>query len=307
MRRSLTALERKLLSQVFERIINRLDVTDERNARVVSSERNQNLLNTLSRVHREITKPSTVKVVADFARTAMEVPVKGGRYFALVSDSAADRIGRVQEMAQDLLRAKLGLTDEMNLKAGGYLQTVIEDVTVRNRLRSIVSRAIEEKKHYQSLRTSIRDYLVGTGTAQGALTRQAEGQLFDTLMDVDRASDLTMANDLDLQGAVYVGGLIETTRTICCELDAKAWTRGEMEALNRQAEEGKKWSGYKGDIRIYCGGWNCRHGWRWISDAALKRMRPDIEITRNDKGEKVVSYRVGVTPQPRNTGCGKRR
>lgn len=297
LRRRLSEVERSLLTLIFERIINRLDIDDQR---LTNTPANQNLLNTLGTIHREFTKPANVKVVADFARTAMGLPVRGGRYFGSITGETADRIKALQRMAEDLLRAKLGLTDTMNLKAGGYLQTVIEDVTVRNKLRAIVSRAIEEGGHLTSLRTSIREYLIGTKATQGALTRQAEGQLFDTLMDVDRASDLAMANDLELQGAVYVGGLIETTRTICCELDTKAWTRAEMDALNEQARNGNPWSGYKGDIEIYCGGWNCRHGWRWVTNSALMRMRADLEIV---PGTKKVRYRDGVPQQMRNGGC----
>ena len=76
----------------------------------------------------------------------------------------------------------------------------------------------------------------------------------------------------------------------------------DVQAMNEAARNGKKWSGYKGDVEIYCGGWNCRHGWRWVGNSALLRMRPDLEVI---KGTKKLRPKVGVPPQPRNTGCAK--
>jgi hypothetical protein len=78
LRRRLSEVERSLLTLIFERIINRLDIDDQR---LTNTPANQNLLNTLGTIHREFTKPANVKVVADFARTAMGLPVRGGRYF----------------------------------------------------------------------------------------------------------------------------------------------------------------------------------------------------------------------------------
>lgn len=303
LRRRLTDTERRLLALIFERIIHRLDVTDERNARVISSAKNQNLLNTLAQIHKDFTRPRTIDTVAQFARDAMKLPTYGGVYLGKISDMEADRIAAIRKTTEALLRSKLGLTDTMNLKAGGYLQSVIEDVTVRNKLRAIVDRAITEGGHLTSLRKSINDYLVGPQGTGGAMSRQAEGQLFDTLMETDRASDKDMATQIGLQGAVYVGGLIETTRRFCCELDTKAWTLSEMEAMNAKARDGQPWSGYKGDVQIYCGGWNCRHGWRWVGNSALLRMRPDLEIV---PGTKLVRQKVGVEPQQRNKGCNQK-
>lgn len=299
LRRQLTTTERKLLTIIFERVIDRMDVSG---SRVQNNVTNNELLNTLGRIHKEFTRPATVKTTAEFARNVMELPRFGGEYFNRISPEQASRIGTIEDMTRDLLRSKLGLTDKMDLKPGGYVQSVIEDTTVQNGLRNVIARSINEGGHFGSLRTNIRNYLAGTEDSQGALTRQAEGQLFDTLMEADRASDLAFANQLGLEGAVYVGGLIETTRRFCCELDTKAWTRDEMAAMNKLANEGKKWNGYKGDVEVYCGGWNCRHGWRWVGTSALLRMRPDLE---NVKGTKKVRYKIGAIPQERNGGCSK--
>ena len=299
LRRQLTTTEKKLLTIIFERVIDRMDVSG---SRVQNNVTNNELLNSLGRIHKEFTRPANIKVAAQFARNVMELPIRGGEYFGRISEGQAAQISSITDMTRELLRSKLGLTDSMGLKPGGFLQSVVEDTAVQNGLRAVIARSIDNGGHFGSLRTNIRNYLVGTEDSQGAMTRQAEGMLFDTLMEADRASDLAFADQLGLQGGVYVGGLIETTRRFCCELDTKAWTREEMQAMNEAARNGKKWSGYKGDVEIYCGGWNCRHGWRWVGNSALLRMRPDLEVI---KGTKKLRPKVGVPPQPRNTGCAK--
>lgn len=299
LRRSLTATERRLLTIIFDRVINNMDVSG---SNVQNNVTNNNLLNTLGSIHKEFTRPMYTKVVADFARTVMELPALGGEYFMRISDVQAASIETIADLSRELLRSKLGLTEALNLKPGGFLNEVIADTTFQNGLRGIIARAINEGGHYGSLRTQINDYLLGNEVKQSAMTKRAETVLFDTLMDNDRASDLAFADKLGLQGGVYVGGLIDTTRKFCCELDTKAWTRDEMAAINKRAEDGHKWSGWKGDVRIYCGGHNCRHGWRWVGNSALLRMRPDIEVV---PGTKLVRYKVGVAPQERNKGCSK--
>ena len=69
-----------------------------------------------------------------------------------------------------------------------------------------------------------------------------------------------------------------------------------MAALNAQANAGKKWSGYKGDIEVYCGGHECRHGWDWVSSSMLLRSRPDLEMVPG-KGPFKVRYKAGFLPQ----------
>lgn len=301
LRRQLSETERNLLGMLFERVIDRMDT---KGGVLQGSADNHDRLNALGRIHKDFTTPRTTRTVARFASDIMQLPVHGGRYFGIISPDMAERINSSQRIATDLLRARLGLTEGGGLNAGGYLQSVIEDTTIRNRLRAIIARAIDEGGHVTSVRTQVREYLIGKEGGAGAMTIQADRQLVDTMMDADRASDSLFATDLQLQGAVYTGGLIETTRTICCQLDAKAWTREEMQALNDRAANGRPWSGYKGDIETHCGGWNCRHGWRWLGTAALLRLRPDLERI---PGTKLVRYKVGTTPQPLNTGCSDRR
>jgi hypothetical protein len=296
LRRALTAVEREMLSMIFERIIDKMVGGDPGG--------NHRILSDLGRIHREFIRPANVKIVAQFARDVMTLPGRSERLFGAISPEMAQRLAEIRKASEGLLRARLGLTSGMNLVSGGYLQSVIEDTSVRNKLQGIIQRAIDDGGDFGMLRTRIRDYVIGTGEAPGALTQKADQQLFDALMDADRSGDKANADELGLQGAVYAGGIIETTRQICCELNARAWTRDEMAALNAKAEAGKKWSGWKGDIMIHCGGHNCRHGWNWVSNTRLVRLRPDLEII---PGTKLVRYKADVPPQAFNTGCAKPR
>jgi len=104
-----------------------------------------------------------------------------------------------------------------------------------------------------------------------------------------------------LDHSLVQGGIIDTTREICFKLNRLVWTRADMAALNAQANAGKKWSGYKGDIEVYCGGHECRHGWDWVSSSMLLRSRPDLEMVPG-KGPFKVRYKAGVLPQQINAG-----
>jgi hypothetical protein len=294
LRRAFTSVERDMLALIYERIIDKM-ITGDPGA-------NHRILTDLARIHREFIRPANVKIVRQFASDVMTLPERSERLFSVISEGMAGRLADIRRASEGLLRARLGLTSGMNIVPGGYLQSVIEDPSIRNKLQGLIQRAIDDGGDFGLLRTRIREYVIGTGEAPGALTQKADQQLFDAFMDADRSGDKANADMIGLQGAVYDGGLIETSRQLCCELNGRAWTRDEMEALNAKAEAGKKWSGWKGDIMIYCGGHNCRHGWNWVSNTRLLRLRKDLELV---PGTTMVRYKVGIAPQSFNAGCTK--
>src|SRR6185295_16084893 len=95
LRRRLTVMERQMLTMIFERIIERLDIKDTAIARTAA---NQRLINDLGRIHREFTRPQNIKIVAAFARDVMTLPERSERLFNAISDGMATRLADVRKI-----------------------------------------------------------------------------------------------------------------------------------------------------------------------------------------------------------------
>lgn len=290
LRRKLSQAERQLLAKIFERIIDKLTTEG---GKVKATQDNLRVIDTLGKVFAEFATGDMLKITAQYAGAVMNNVKLSEAYFRTQAQGNA-RFDAIAKTATNYLRDRIGIKPDGNLKPSGYLSEIIEDVTVRREVRREMMRAIDEGGDLSSIRARVRKYLVPDKVEQtkppGPVERQFARTAFDTLQNADRATNDAYAKELGLLAATWTGGLIETSRCLCQKLNAKTWTREELERIDKT-----NWDGKSGSIFINAGGHGCRHTPRWVGAAATLRKRPDLEMVDGK-----LTQRVGVEPQAFN-------
>lgn len=292
-RRRLSEMEKRLLTKIFENVIDSFEMKD---GVVPRNAANTALLDKLGQVFQDFMRTDMVKTVEIFASDLLTTKDLNLAYFRLIDGVQAAALKRASEAGDRYLRNTFGIKTDGSLKASGFLQEVIEDNTVRQKVRQAISRSIDEGGRMALIRSRVREVVTGKDGKAGELSKKWERDVLDTLQEGSAATEQAIAVEVGLLGAIWQGGLIKNTRKFCCQLDGKAWTREELDTLGQ-----RDWSGKKpGSIFINRGGYGCRHGLRWIGTARILRMRPDLEL----KDGKLVSTTGAM--QPFNSGCEKR-
>lgn len=197
-------------------------------------------------------------------------------------------VNRVQSASGNVLSttlAKYGVNIDGSINPTGYLFNSVSDQTVSRRLKSVVMGAIQTEAPASKLRINMRNLLgrVGVGLVETKLSEA----LPSGLLQVDRETNTQFANDLQLNHAIYQGGLIKTSREFCEERNNKVFTREEILRFGTSRD---KYGGYtnksagefQGKTKTYnpltdIGGYNCRHFYSWISEELAIILRPDLK------------------------------
>lgn len=169
------------------------------------------------------------------------------------------------------VNAWLGIDNKGKLKEGGYLDTLNSDNTVRNKLRDMMLRGLATGETLARLRKGVRGYIEGEPGKPGALQARNDEVVNDVFSKVDRYQANNVAAKLDMNYAVYEGGLIKTSRKFCRERNGKVFTRAEI--LKFDPPTGKQ-PNY--DPLVDLGGYNCRHHLNWIPRTLAVALRPDL-------------------------------
>lgn len=124
----------------------------------------------------------------------------------------------------------------------------------------------------------------------GLLKSFFEEKLPDPYVKLDRFIGGKYAVDLQLNYAIYQGGIIGTSRPFCIERNNKVFSRDEIMKFGTSADEfggydDKATGHFQGKPDPYnpfidIGGFRCRHAFDWISDELAFHLRPELAANR---------------------------
>lgn len=89
-----------------------------------------------------------------------------------------------------------------------------------------------------------------------SMASRADQLASDSIMNFHNKVNTSKAEDLGITDFLYVGDIIETTRSFCAGRAGGVYSREEIESWTFN------WTGKAGPAMIYCGGYRCRHHWR---------------------------------------------
>lgn len=195
---------------------------------------------------------------------------------------------RVQAASGDVLNAtlaKYGVNIDGSINPNGYLFNAISDQSISRRLKSVVLGGVQTEAAVSKVQTNLRNLLgrVGVGLVETKLSEAIPSGM----LQVDRETNTQFATELQLNHAIYQGGLIKTSRDFCEERNNKVFTRAEILKFGTSQDKfggytNKSAGEFQGKTKAYnpltdIGGYNCRHFYSWISEELAFVLRPDLK------------------------------
>ncbi len=195
----------------------------------------------------------------------------GGLESALKDEGLDERFAKVRELFKDQFDSVAAEFQDTTGKAA-----LLSDFTKRN-LSTFVNERLEMAATYVQdyigdVRNVVLDAVIaGKKIKPSEILPQAEGktlanletEINTTLMAYQRVLHLEKAKKSGVDKFLYVGPLDSINRPFCKKLVGKIITREEIARLDN--EQGLP-------VSIYCGGYNCRHHWRPVSDELAKEL-----------------------------------
>ncbi len=170
------------------------------------------------------------------------------------------------------------------LAAGSLLFNILNDREVLNTLKTVVMSSIAGGLTITALKVVFKEIVLKR--EGGILKKLFREKLPDPYVRIDRFVGRSYAVGLDLNFAIYQGGIIKTSRPFCVERNNKVFSREEISRFGSAADqfggyENKTTGDFQGKPQNYnpftdLGGYNCRHQLDWISDELAFHLRPDL-------------------------------
>lgn len=206
------------------------------------------------------------------------------KYFELLSKPTVKKIANVM---LDKILASFGIEGKKLTKESPLNKAVTSQEPL-NKVKGLIHQAIATQAKITDLEASLKQAIVDEGLLKKYLDSKGVTNIYDRY---DRQTTQEYSQALQLDYAIYQGGLIRDSRDFCKERNAKVFTREEISRFGTPAD---KFGGYtnksKGEFagkflpstKVYepfsdLGGYNCRHHLDWISDDLALALRPELK------------------------------
>lgn len=282
MKTTFTAAEKRLYEQIFDKIVSGFETE---NGALVASGKNLNITSELNGIFKQFNKSEYSKIIGKFSGELGQIVDMNSDYFRNVADNATpERFNMVNKEVKSFMSKRIGLNNASEIVKDGYLDRLIKDETLKNKVKDKLLRGVTNKVPVKKLIKDLQDTIVGNDKVEGGLIQYFNTNIRDTYNQFDRTTSKLYADKLDLKYFVYQGGKIKTSRKFCLKHDGKCYSTDEAKLWEKQI--GLKDSKGKpiGPIAnkstynplVDCGGYNCRHSLDFISNSLAKRYRPDL-------------------------------
>jgi len=278
--KSAGSLQSKLLEIVFNEYIDKLDVEG---GYIKNTKANKDRINALNKLFEKFSANEMIPVLNGMVSDFRDIHNLNIGYYSSINSK---RVEDVKNKVFEKLKVNLGITGK-RLEKGGFLESFVNDPTLRDKIKQITLRAItSETVTLKQYKESVKKLIQGTDKVDGGLVRHFKTFATDTYTLFDRQSNQVFAKELNLKYAIYAGGLIETSRPFCEHRNNKVFTTDEIALFGTSKDkyggyENKKEGQFQGKPPAYdpftqCGGYNCRHTLNYISKQLAIRMRPEL-------------------------------
>lgn len=241
--------------------------------------------------------PENIRLITEIDKLYQQFMRSKGADIAKAIKDGSDQIGKYNfdyfsefstgkaafEASADKIRQtiddRLGLGDKTKLKEGGYMDSMLKDTSVANKIKSLSIQEVVKGSGFQNFKKSLETMIVGNTETMGAFKQHFRQYAYDIYVNIDRTEQKLFADELDLKYFTYEGTIIESSREFCIKRAGKVFTTKEAEAWVDDPWIKKNFE--KGYIASYdpindMGLFGCRHIPRFISKEVAESLRPDL-------------------------------
>lgn len=259
--------EQALLKSTVENFMDKLELTPE--GRVKNTLYNKRLLANIDTIFTKFGKSDGVELASTVAQGVQSVVNFSGTYYATFTTKA--KLLEIKPAVKETMSAWLGLTDKGGVTKNGYLDTIIQNTTVKNAIKDFALRTVVGQQGWQEAKAQLAELVVGAGDKAGKMQQYYRNFVYDTYSQVDRATGQIYAEKLGFNFYIYEGGLIKTSRAFCREKNGKVFHKSEIAAFDLTVA---KPPGYNPFTDL--GGYGCRHHLNGIPDSLAFMLRPEL-------------------------------
>lgn len=248
---------------------------------------NVNKVNLIERIWQAYQDSTGFRVVTAFVSDLQElVGLGSGYYTELIPSQVASKD------VESIIYKQLGIVwegKEWTATPKGYISSLIEDRTIVTELKQVAYQNIIAKNGYESLKTSLSDYLVGQGEEPGEFYKWHKQFAFDTYSEVDRTNAKLHADKLKLKYFLFNGGTVKDSRIFCIERHGKCFSTEEAEGWRDLIGKTRMVQGKTKMVAkpigpivdsaetynpiVQLGGFQCRHSADFVSDEIAEGLR----------------------------------
>ena len=278
--KAIKVVQAALYSSVVDKVLNSLE-TDE-NGLIKFTVGNIRNAGKFSQVWKSHQRQSS-KITAWLIRKLIELFNLNTAYIKEVS-KVTDGL---EARARKKLLFNLGYDiDAKKVIPDSWLDNLAAQADVKQRVANRISTAIQSKMPLSQFRKEFKDDFLDTQKGLGYLSRYYEQKTFDLFQKFDRSTQEVYRQELKLNYALYSGTVqrphkgSKGSREHCLKRKGNIYDLETIESWNNLHWHGK----IEGvDVKIQCGGHNCRDHYHWMSKEAA-------ETILKKKGKKLNEY-----------------
>lgn len=280
-----SALQKKLYTKLFDKLIAVLDIEG---GSIINNNANISATSAVDKVFKDF-ETDLSKTMQGVTNDYSKLIGYNEKYFA---EFNAYTFASVKIRVINQMQARAGFSSK-GFEKDGFVDSFIKDKAIARSVKQAVLGAVLNGTPLKELSKSLSATINGTDKSPGALENHFRTYVYDTYSQFDRETSNQFSIGLDLNYAIYAGGLVDASREFCIVRNGKAFTREEIHAFGTPQD---KFGGYtnksKGEFtgknKDYIperdlGGYNCGHIPNWVTYAIAKTKRPDIQKSIYDK------------------------
>lgn len=188
------------------------------------------------------------------------------KLFGLNTDYFREIVPVTETVEKSVLRRLLAVYGYDNEKGelipGGWFEQLAPSDQIGRDIAGRINQAIAAKMPLNEFRRRFRADFINPG-GLGYLERYYGRFSHDLFQQFDRGVQLAYAESLGLSNAIYSGTAMKDTRRFCIRRLNKVYNLQEINSWNGQTWKGKN---PNIDVKLACGGYNCRHHFSWVTD-----------------------------------------
>lgn len=258
--------QKKLLSKVLEKFVDKLEIDEKGN--VLNNDKNRKLLFEIDEVFKEYQKKEARKTIALLLNSVASILSFNQGYFQAIDGKA--RTLELMPKVKSFMKSWLGIQGDV-VEPNGYIEKLVANDPAKIALKNTAMKIVIGQEGFENAKKQIKTLIDGNKDSMGALEKHHKNFAFDLYSQIDRATSDVIRNDLGFEFAIYEGGIIETSRIFCEEHDGKIYHISEIKKFNPKEAKPPNYNPIT-DL----GGYGCRHHLNWISKALARAMGKDV-------------------------------
>ena len=259
--------KQKKAFEIFkEDFIDALDVDE--NGNITMSSKNILKLNSLDEQFEKLAKNFNKTMVSTLANNVSKIVESNVKYFSGLDGDA--KLLPIIPKVKNAISGWLGIS-EGKVAKNGFIDQLVESDSAKIAIKNLAMKIVIGQQGKAKAKEELQTLIEGNPKTLGAFEKHYKTFANDLNSQIDRATSNVIRTDLKLEFAIYVGGLIETSRIFCEEHTGKIYHISEILQFDPKVGIPPNYEPIS-DL----GGYNCRHHLRWISKAMAKAMGKDV-------------------------------